>query len=77
MCQRVEKRSESGGTLMMSPNVTRILLNVPHTTLVKGDSCAVDPKNKVKQNFGSRELERRVKREFSSTETPKPRNPKS
>jgi hypothetical protein len=71
-CQRVEKRSKSGGTLMMSSNVTRILRNVPLATLVKGDSYVVDPKNKVKQNFESQGLERRVKQEFSSTETLKP-----
>jgi hypothetical protein len=58
-CLRVEKRSESGGTLMMSPIVMRILRNMPCTTLVKGDSCAVDPKINVKQNFRSQGLERR------------------
>jgi hypothetical protein len=75
-CQRVKKRSESGGTLIMSPNVMRILRNMPCTTLVKGDSCVVDPKNKVKQNFESQGVERRVKWEFSSTETLKPQNTK-
>jgi hypothetical protein len=62
---------------MMSPNVTRILRNMPHTTLVKGENYAIDLKNKVKQNFGSQGLERRVKQELSSTKTLKPRNPKS
>jgi hypothetical protein len=37
---------------MTSLKVTWTLLNVPHTTVVKGDSCAMGPENKVIHNFG-------------------------
>jgi hypothetical protein len=42
---------------MTSPKVTWTLLNVPRTTVVKGDSCTVGPESKVNQNFRIRELE--------------------
>jgi hypothetical protein len=31
---------------MTSPRVTWTLLNVPHTTMVKGDSCTMGPEGK-------------------------------
>ena len=37
---------------MMSLKVTWTLMNVPHAMVVKGDSCAVDPENKVIHDFG-------------------------
>jgi hypothetical protein len=36
---------------MTSLKVTWTLLNVPHATLVKDDSCAVVPENKVTRDF--------------------------
>jgi hypothetical protein len=38
---------------MTSLKVTWTLLNVPHATVVKGDSCAVGPENKVIHDFGN------------------------
>jgi hypothetical protein len=37
---------------MTSLKATWTLLNVPHATVVKGDSCAMGPENKVIHNFG-------------------------
>jgi hypothetical protein len=37
---------------MTSLKATWTLLNVPHATVVKGDSCAVGPENKVIHDFG-------------------------
>jgi hypothetical protein len=42
---------------MTSSKVTWTLLNVPRTTVVKGDSCVVGPESKVNQNFRIWELE--------------------
>jgi hypothetical protein len=36
---------------MISLKATWTLLNVSHATVVKGDSCAVGPENKVIHNF--------------------------
>jgi hypothetical protein len=38
---------------MTSLKVTWTLMNVPPATVVKGDSCAVGPENKVTRDFGN------------------------
>jgi hypothetical protein len=43
--------------LMTSSKVTWTLLNVPYTTVVKGNNCVVGPENKVNRNFRIWELE--------------------
>jgi hypothetical protein len=45
---------------MTSLKVTWTLLHVPHTTMVKDDSCAMGSESKVNQNFRSPELEKKV-----------------
>jgi hypothetical protein len=55
-CQRVGRQGKSGGTLITSSKVMRILQKAPHTTMVEGDSCAVGPEGKVNRNFRIRQM---------------------